>query len=248
MGSSRLPGKILMPLAGHPVLWHVVNRLRQSKRLTNVVVATTVNPADDQVEQFCQENNIPCYRGSEEDVLDRYYRAILLYHADPVIRITADCPCIDPLIIDELIDGYVAGGYEVYGLSGEFPDGLDCEMFSYRVMFESWNNARLKSEREHVVLYPWNHPELFKQGELFKFTAMAHHRWTIDEEKDYRFLTELYNRLYREGDLFTTDDILALLEREPELAQINTGIIRNEGLIKTLEHDTEINPNESTDR
>ena len=239
MGSTRLRGKIMKPLAGKPALRHLVNRLGYSKRLDEIVIATTLNQEDDIVAEFCEENNIKCFRGSEQDVLDRYYQAAKLYGADPVARITADCPVIDPFIVDEVIERYFEGGYDVYGLGGEFPDGLDCSIFSFRALEDTWKNAKLPSDREHVGPYMTKHPEKYKNGSYEKFRGLAHHRWTLDEEADLRFLEALYERLYKEGEIFLTKDILDLLDAEPELMEINSGIVRNEGYLKSLSEDKE---------
>jgi spore coat polysaccharide biosynthesis protein SpsF len=239
MGSTRLPGKILKPLAGRPALWHLVNRLGRARRLKDIIVATTTNQEDDVVVRFCDEEGIKYFRGSEHDVLDRYYQAAKLFAADPVIRITADCPVIDPVIVDEVIEGFLAGNYEVYGLGGEFPDGLDCECFSFCTIEDAWRCATLPSEREHVGVYPVKHPDKYRIGSYRKFAGLSHLRWTLDEIMDLHFLQAIYERLYKPGEIFLTRDILTLLEREPELMQINGGIIRNEGYLKSLHEDEE---------
>ncbi len=237
MGSTRLPGKIFKPLAGKPALWHVINRLGRARALKDVVVATTTNPDDDVVADFCGENGIGCFRGSENDVLDRYYQAAKLFGADPVVRITADCPVIDPVIVDEVVEGFFAGHYDLYGLGGEFPDGLDCEVFAFWVLEDARACAVLPSEKEHVGVYPGKHPEKYRKGSYEKFSGLAHLRWTLDEEADLYFLQAVYERLYRRNRTFHTAEILELLRREPELLAINRGIVRNEGLLKSLAQD-----------
>jgi len=237
MGSTRLPGKILKPLVGKPALWHLITRLGYSKCLKDIVVATTVNSEDDIVINFCRENHFKWYRGSEEDVLDRYYQAAKAFRADPVVRITADCPAIDPTIADEVIDGYFKGNFDVYSLGGEFPDGLDCGLFSFWVLEDTWKHAVLPSEREHVGTYMKKHPDKYRLGHLEKFKGLGHHRWTLDEEADLRFLQTVFDRLYEPGKIFLTHEILDLLEAEPQLMEINAGIIRNEGYLKSLAED-----------
>ena len=153
MSSTRLPGKVLMPLAGQPVLGHVVERIRACQTIADVVVATSSDATDDDIEAWCKSVGVSCYRGSLNDVLDRYYQAGLLHAADAVVRITADCPAIDPTIVDEVVHGYLAGGYEFYGLAGEFPDGLDCTVFAFSALARAWREAALPSEREHVGPY-----------------------------------------------------------------------------------------------
>jgi len=239
LGSTRLPGKVLKPLAGKPALWHLLDRLKYSRKLEQVVVATTTQKKDDPIEQFCLKDGDPYYRGSELDVLDRYYQVAKKFTADPIVRITADCPLIDPTIVDEVVEGYFEGGYDLYGLAGEFPDGLDCVVFSFSILEDAWKNAQLPSEREHVCPYMEKHPEKYKIGGYEKFRGLSHHRWTLDEEADFRFLHEVFDRLYKPGSIFLTQDILALLEREPRLIEINRGIVRNEGYLKSLKEDTE---------
>jgi spore coat polysaccharide biosynthesis protein SpsF len=237
MGSTRLPGKILKPLAGKPALWHVVERLGYSKQLQDIVVATTINKEDDIVMDFCKENHVKWFRGSENDVLDRYYQAAKLYRADPVVRITADCPVIDPKIVDEVIERFFDGNYDVYSLGGEFPDGLDCGLFAFWVLEDTWKNAKLPSEREHVGPYMSKHSEKYKIGTYEKIKGLGHHRWTLDEEADLFFLQAIFDRLYEPGKIFLTKDILDLLEKEPHLMEINSGIIRNEGYLKSIKED-----------
>lgn len=237
MGSTRLPGKVLKPLVERPALWHVVDRLKHAKLLNDVVIATTMNREDDIIIHFCEENHIKYFRGSENDVLDRYYQAAQFFRADPVIRITADCPVVDPLIVDEVVNGFFQGGYDVYGLGGEFPDGLDCECFTFSAIEDAWRNSDLPSEREHVGVYMARHPEKYKSGAYLKFQGLTHHRWTLDEPVDLQFLEALYERLYQSDRIFLTDDILDLLDKEPDFMKINSHIVRNEGLLKSLRED-----------
>jgi len=237
MGSTRLPGKVMRSLIGKPVLWHVVDRLRFCKKIESIVVATTTEPEDDAIEDWCCTQWVPCFRGSEDDVLDRYYQAAKFFQASSILRITADCPAIDPIIIDELLGEYEDHGYDACGLAGGFPDGLDCEVVSFSALEHAWNKAEMASEREHVTPYIHGHPELFRIGKFERFCHLEHHRWTLDEEPDFRFLERVFYRLYREDTPFVTADILTLLEREPELMKINQGITRNEGYLRSLQTD-----------
>jgi len=234
MSSTRLPGKVLMPLAGKPVLAHVVQRSQACRKVDEVVVATSTDTSDDALEQWCAYNQVHCYRGSLNDVLDRYYQAAKLYGADAIVRITADCPAIDPLTVDEVIQGFVQGGYEFYGLSGEFPDGLDCTVFSFRAIEKAWQEAKLPSEREHVGPYIEKNPQLFKSGGLKKYTGLSHMRWTLDEPRDYEFLSQVFDQLAHQDKLFTAEDVLALLHEQPQLQTINKTIVRNQGYLKSL--------------
>jgi len=210
--------------------------------IEKIVVATSIDPSDDAIEAWCSKKNVACYRGSLNDVLDRYYQAAKHYHADVIVRITADCPVIDPTIVDEVVQGFLNGNYDTYSLSGEFPDGLDCQAFAFTAIEKAWREATLPSEREHVGPYiEKSHPELFKRGGLFKFKELSHLRWTLDEPKDYQFLQIIYSRLYKEASPFLAQDILNLLKNEPELSYINSEIIRNEGYLNSLKTDRTAN-------
>lgn len=237
MSSTRLPGKVLMELAGMPVLEHVVSRIESCKTVQKVVVATSTDESDDAIERWCESLGVACYRGSLNDVLDRYYQAAIQSNADAIVRITADCPAIDPTIVDEVVSAYLAGGYEFFGLSGDFPDGLDCTVFAFSAIERAWKEAQLPSEREHVGPYIEKHPEMFKSGGLKKFTGLSHHRWTLDEPRDLDFLKIVFERLYQAEKDFLAADVLALLKAEPELLSINGSIVRNEGYIKSLQSD-----------
>ena len=237
MNSSRLPGKVLMPLANKPALLHIKERLGYCKLVNKIVVATSSEKNDDPISKFCEFNNIHCYRGNLDDVLDRYYQSAKIYNADAILRITGDCPVIDPIIVDAVITGYLSGNYDYYGLGGEFPDGLDCTVFSFSAIQEAWNNSSLKSEREHVCPYIEKNPNLFKTGGLHLFNGLEKHRWTLDEPEDYKFLNEIFEELYVPDAPFYAHDILQFLETRPELLKINEGIIRNAGYNKSLEEE-----------
>ena len=237
MSSVRLPGKVLMELAGKPVLAHVVERVQTCRQLQGIMVATSVDPSDDVIEHWCAENKVPCYRGSLIDVLDRYVQAARACSADAVVRITADCPAIDPNIVDEVIKNFVDHGYDCYGLTGEFPDGLDCTVFKTSALVRAWSEASLPSEREHVGPYIEKNPHIFKVGGIEKFRRLDNMRWTLDEPRDYLFLSEIFSRLYSASKQFCTEDVLALLEKERSLASINANIVRNEGYLKSLQQE-----------
>tara|TARA_B100000787_G_C16164879_1_gene283349 strand:+ start:685 stop:1440 length:756 start_codon:yes stop_codon:yes gene_type:complete len=237
MSSSRLPGKVLMPLSNKPVLEHVVERLSYCKLIEKIVVATSTNTEDNQIFDYCTNNNIECYRGSLKDVLDRYYQAAKIHHADPIVRITADCPVIDPLVVDAVITGYLSGGYDLYGLGGDFPDGLDCTVFSFSAIEKAWKQSTLKSEREHVGPYIENNPHIFKNGSIKLFRGLSYLRWTLDEPNDYELLSIIFSKLYRDDSPFLTHEILQLIQNNPELSAINEQIVRNEGYLKSLQED-----------
>lgn len=236
LNSQRLPKKVLLPLEDKPVLGHVIYRLGYCKTLDEIVVATSTAIADKEIIKWCENNKIKFFCGSLNNVLDRYYQAACHYNADAIVRITSDCPVIDPKIVDEVVKGFKSEEYDAYSLAGDFPDGLDCQVFSKSAIFRAWKEAKLPSEREHVGLFiEKNNRELFRLGELVKFKGLFHHRWTLDEPEDYEFLKKIFYKLYRKKKIFYTNDILALLEKEPKLININSGIARNAGLKKSLD-------------
>lgn len=246
MGSTRLPNKVMMTLCKKPVLWHVVNRLTHSKTIDKIIVATSENKENYAIREFCSQNNILCYSGSENDVLDRYYKAAKEFgvkQSDLIIRITADCPLIDPEIVDKVVQTHKKekADYTSNTIKPTFPDGLDCEVINFSVLHEIWKNAKLKSEREHVTLYIKNNQEDFKISSYENDIDLSSLRWTLDEEEDFKLIKNIYDKLYNDNNFFITSDILDLLEKEPELNKLNSKYQRNEGLLKSLAEEKNIN-------
>lgn len=237
MSSSRLPGKVLLDLCGKPVLGHIVERLGFCRTINKVVVATSDHETDDPIEQFCFENSIRVFRGSLEDVLFRFVEAARSNAADNVLRITGDCPLIDPIVVDCVVAGFLSGKYDLYGLGGEFPDGLDCTVYSFDALQKAHHEATLVSDREHVGTYIERNPKLFRVGALEVFEGLGNYRWTLDEPEDYAFLKQIFEHLHPAGSLFLSHDVLRLLEAKPHLMNINAGIVRNAGYLKSLELD-----------
>lgn len=240
ISSTRLPGKVLLPLEGKPVLWHVLKRLQYAKKVGTVVLATSDAPEDRKLKEIADALEVPAYFGSLEDVLSRYYYAAKQYNIDTIVRITADCPMIDPGVVDEVIRGFLDGGYDYYGLSGSFPDGLDTAVFSFALLEIMFNEAILPSDREHVgATFIRKNRGRFKIGGYEKFSGKGHYRWTIDEPADYEFLKKVFHDLYSPEKPFLYKDVLELLKKKPELQKINSKIIRNEGYLKSLKKDKE---------
>lgn len=226
MGASRLPGKVLMNIAGRPMFWHVVNRLQYSKIISKVVIATTTNKRDDLIEKFCRKEGIDCYRGSEDDVLDRYYQASIFYKADAIVRITSDCPLIDPTVSERVISTYLKNINKIDGSSNvinrTYPRGLDTEVISFSTLERIWNEGKEDYQREHVTVYAYEHPSLFNLQSVENNSNLSDLRWTVDEEDDLKFVREIYKRLYhKEKDVFLMDDVIEVLKREPQLLKIN---------------------------
>lgn len=228
MGSTRLPGKVLALIQGKPVLWHIVKRLRYSKIIDEIVIATTINIKDAAIESFCKRYKVGYFRGAENDVLDRYYQAAKLHNASVIVRITADCPLIDPGVVDKVIRYYLGRrdriDYVSNTLIRSFPQGLDTEVFTFRALEKSWQKAKKAYQREHVTPYIYEHPEIFRTANLKNNKDFSYLRWTVDEPKDLELVRQIYRRLYREGNIFIMNKILAVLRKEPELLEINKGI------------------------
>jgi spore coat polysaccharide biosynthesis protein SpsF len=238
MTSTRLPGKIMMDIAGRPLIDHVVKRAQQAQTLDLVTVATTDCLADDRVEQYCSEASIPCFRGSEEDVLDRYYRAALHFKADVIVRLTADCPLMDPAVVDQLVRTFRRGDYDYVSNTIEptYPDGLDAEVFGRHALERTWREARLKSDRGHVTPYIRKHPELFRLKNVRYTEDLSAFRWTVDEPKDLELVRTVYSHF---GLMpFGMPEVLEFLRKNPELGRLNAGIGRNEGYQKSLREDS----------
>lgn len=241
-GSTRLPNKILMNLEGKTVLERVVSRVRLSKLINEIIVATTVNIEDLEVVRLCSENNIRVFCGSSDDVLDRFYQLSKLLEPENIVRITADCPVIDPEIIDHVIGIHIKEGadYTSNTIIESYPDGVDVEVFRFNALARAWDEAVLKSEREHVTPYIKNHDEIFKIISVVNETDLSSKRWTIDNLEDYDFIAKIYKALHGNNNYFGMNDILAFLEENPEFEQINSHITRNEGYAKSLKEDSTI--------
>jgi spore coat polysaccharide biosynthesis protein SpsF len=239
MGSSRLPGKVLMPLAGLAVIDRVVAQLQYSRRLSGIVVATTTSPSDDPLVEHVRKRNIRFFRGSEDDVLDRYYQCAACIGANNIARITADCPLIDPQVVDATIELFEKSQV-MYASNIEpatFPDGLDVEVFSYEALEWSWREAKLPSEREHVTQYIRKHPELFSRVTLESPVPLEQLRWTLDQVEDYNFLSEVFDALPSRDAPVLMEQVLRALRYMPDLQRSNDHIERNLGLKKSLAED-----------
>ena len=247
--SSRLPGKVLRPILGVPMFLRQIERVTRSKKIDKFVVATSVNLFDDEIEKLCQSNGIKCFRGSLDDVLDRFYQTAVKFPADHIVRLTADCPLADPAVIDRVIQYYESGNFDYVSnaLEPTFPDGLDVEIFRAACLREAWKEAILPSEREHVTPFIYQHPARYRIGHYKNATDLSFLRWTVDEEADFQLITQIYTHLYQNRPDFSTDDILALLDRNPQMKTINTQIRRNEGLDKSLQEDAVFLRHDSTD-
>ncbi len=228
-GSSRLPGKVLLPLASKPLLIRMAERVLHSKLCGTVVIATTTHSEDDEIEELCQREHIHCFRGHATDLLDRHYQCALLYKADVVLKIPSDCPLIDSALIDRTIRFFLdnIGQYDyVSNLHPpSFPDGNDVEAMTFAALEKTWKEATRPLEREHTTPYLWENPDVFRIGNFSwdsgKDYSMTH-RWTIDYPEDYLFISRIYEELHSANPFFGLDDILNLLEQKVDLLKLNS--------------------------
>jgi spore coat polysaccharide biosynthesis protein SpsF len=198
------------------------NRVRRAQGIDEVVVATTTQPADDAIEQLCRECEWPCFRGSEDDVLDRYYQAARVFKADIVIRITSDCPLIDPEIVGRAVSEFINLAPDIdylYNIlpQGDFPRGLDVEVVSFDVLKQIWRLDNNPAWREHVTPFITQHPEMFKVHEVI--TDLPQIRWTVDTPEDLELVSNIFN--YFGHDHFSSQDVLSALEENPQWAELN---------------------------
>jgi spore coat polysaccharide biosynthesis protein SpsF len=228
MGSTRLPGKVLKDLAGDTVLARVVSRTRRAKLVQQVVVATSDLPADDAIAQECNRLSVACFRGDEADVLDRYFRAAQQFSADGIVRITSDCPLIDPELIDATVQAFLEGraDYCTNALVVRYPRGLDVEVFTFEALARAEDCAKEAYQRTHVTPYFYENPGLFNIASLTADADYSDLRWTLDTIEDLEMLREIYDRL--EGRDLGWREVLDLIKNTPELARINSSVRQKE--------------------
>lgn len=230
MGSTRFPGKILTPILGKPLLYYLVERLRRIKKVNAIRILTSDQPQDDVVEAFCKENNLSCYRGSEDDVLARYYCAAKRWNPEAIIRITSDCPLIEPAVVDRIIEVYKETkppyDYVSNTIMRTFPRGLDAEIFSRKALEQAHQYGITRADREHVTPYIYKNPSKFRLGSVTSPLNLSHHRWTVDTPEDLALIKLIYEELYPRNPNFTIEDIAALLDKHPEWVALNAHVVQ----------------------
>lgn len=241
LSSTRLPEKVLKPLTGDTVLGIHLKRLKKSKLINKIVVATAKEPGNEKLIQEAKQNHVEVFEGNLHDVLDRFYQTAKFYQAKIIVRLTSDCPLIDAELIDELIKKFLESGadYASNCLVPTYPDGFDAEVFSFNALEKAWKEATLTSDREHVTPYLWRNSNL-KEGKLFKAVNLANpndfsqYRLTLDNQEDYQLLTNLTKELGTDKSWKTYTDYLI---SHPEILKINEHLKRNSGYDKSLKED-----------
>jgi spore coat polysaccharide biosynthesis protein SpsF len=230
MSSTRLPGKVLKEVLGRPLLDYQFERLRRSKLAHELVVATTTNTADDVLAEFCRKREVTVFRGSEQNVLARYYFAALEHRAELVVRVTADCPVIDPAVVDRVIGRFLEKADTVDYVSNTqlrtYPRGMDTEVFTFEALRKAHEVATLEYEREHATPYLYRHPELFRIEQVVHTVDLSAHRWTVDTAEDFVLVRRILEELYERNPSFGLADIIAFVVANPQLMKINAHVIQ----------------------
>ncbi len=228
IGSTRLPGKVMKLLCGKPVLRQVADRLKHSKKIDEIIVATTTLQEDDLIENFCLENKINYFRGSSQNVLSRYYNAAKKYNAKFIIRVTSDCPFIDPVVIDKMIDVFenenktgIKIDYLSNTLHRTFPKGLDAEIFSFDSLKKAYEQAATDYDKEHVTPFLYNNPHLFKLKNYLNDTDYSSFRLTLDTPADYNLINRIYELLYKPNELILLDDLIDIIKNNNEIKKLH---------------------------
>ena len=226
--STRLPGKVLKTILEKPLLEYQIERLRRVSLADEVVIATTINDTDEPIVELCKRLNVPYYRGSEEDVLSRYYEAAVEHNADVVVRVTSDCPVIDSNVINDVIDHYLQN-YPHYDYVSNcqkrtYPRGMDTEVFSFSSLDQAFREAADQPDREHVTPYIYMNPQRYQIGEVCYPQDQSQHRWTVDTQEDFELIRRIIEALYPNDPQFNLETALNLLEKHPDWRLLNTHI------------------------
>ncbi|NEO12175.1 MULTISPECIES: glycosyltransferase family protein [unclassified Moorena] len=228
MTSTRLPGKVLKQVLGKPLLDYQIERLRRVKLADEIVIATTINQTDEPIVELCNSISIPYFRGSEEDVLARYYGAAVEHQADVVVRVTSDCPLIDPQVIDQVIQFYLdhQGEYDYVSnsLQRTYPRGMDTEVFSFAALDEAFHEASAQPDREHVTPFIHRQPERYRLGHVTYVEDNSNHRWTVDTAEDFELIRRMLEALYSQQPEFTLEYCLDLVSQHPDWSELNAHI------------------------
>ena len=228
MNSQRLPGKVLKPILGKPMLSYLIERVKRVSEINEIVLATTIHNSDEPVADLGRKQRVTVFRGSEEDVLSRFYEAAKLCKADAVVRVTGDCPVIDPNIVGQVIRCFKEKCRNVDYVSNilkrTYPRGLDTEIFSFKALQEAFEEGASPFEREHVTPFIYNQPNRFRLASVEYPLNLSKHRWTVDTREDFELLQNIISSLYPSNPSFTLEDILELIQAHPEWEALNAHI------------------------
>ena len=241
MGSTRLPGKIMLPVLDKPILEHLINRVKKSSNIDEIIVATSINKNDDVIEKFCKSHQIKCFRGSEKDVLLRYFEAAKKFSIDIIVRLTSDTPLLDPKIIDKVIVKYNESKYDYvsnfFPLPRTYPDGYNVEIFSIELLEQANIEAKKPSDREHVTTFITMQPKKFKKDRVDSEKDLSKYRLNLDYKEDFELIKSVLEKFDEKANL---DDIINWLDKHPEILKLNSHIKPYENLLKSFEQDKKL--------
>jgi spore coat polysaccharide biosynthesis protein SpsF (cytidylyltransferase family) len=229
MSSHRFPGKVLLEVDGRPLLAYMIERVALAKSIDKIVLATSLDSTDDPVAEFCAREKISCYRGSLDDVLDRYYQAASLTKCDTIVRLTGDCPLIDPQVIDTVLGHFHSGNYDYAANTAPpegitYPEGMDVEAFSFAVLEQAWKETVKPSDREHVTFYFWNNPDKFSISRHDLNENLSSYRLTVDYPEDFEVIKAIITQFYPDKPDFSMNDIISFLRSNHKVRDINSKI------------------------
>ena len=239
MDSKRLKGKVLKKILSKPILYYQIERLRRSKLVNNIIIATTQKKSDDSIISFCEQYKVSYFRGNENNVLKRYLDCAKLYKVSNIIRLTADCPLLEVSLLDKMIKLHIQNDYDYTSnnVNGYWPDGLDIEIIKYKTLNKINKIVKINSDKEHVTTYIKKNLNNFKYRLLKPQKNLSYLRLTVDQNEDFILVNEIFKRLYKIKKNFTLEDIIKLFKRNPDLINLNNKIKRNEGLRLSLKND-----------
>ena len=250
MNSTRLPNKALLKIGDKPMLYHVVKQTQAAKYVNEVIIATTTSPKDQRIVEFCKKYNLKFFRGSNSNVLDRYYKCAKEHLCDPVVRISSDCPFIDPDVIDQVILKFLKNSYDYVSNNFKkihnkwenstcgYPQGMVVEICNFKTLKKTWNQARKPSEKEHVFPYVQFTPKLFKKTNIVHKKDLSHIRCTVDKKNDLEFVRKVLRKIPKSKKIIHIDDIVKIIQNEPDLVIINNKTSFDEGYKKSIIKDT----------
>jgi len=237
MSSIRLPGKVLFEINGRPLLSYTISQLKECRRLHHIQVLTSDDSSDKPIVSFGKKEGIPVSRGSQSDVLDRYYQAARQLSVKEIVRITGDCPLIDPELVDRVVREFQTGGFDYVHTGARFPEGVDVEAILFDALERSWVEANEDYQREHVTAYIKENPDEFKISTVDAARDLSGYRWCVDEQGDYDLVRTVIEGMGKEGGSLTMEAVIDFLNRNPEVRKLNQDVIRNEGLIISRRED-----------
>ena len=239
-GSSRLPNKVLLDISGKTALERMIERVKNAKTLDRIVIATSTNKRDDSIENICKQINVECIRGSENDLLSRYYLVVEKIQPDIIVKMGADSILVDPFVIDKVVKTFLTNKYDYvsnYGIPKTYPEGCTADVYTSKTLREAFLEAKKPSEREHISPFMWNNPHRYALYRVDYEKDLSSYRLSLDYEEDYIVIKSIFEALYPKNPYFTLEDMISWLDNNPEIIKLNSHFRPSEGLLKSLRQD-----------